>query len=560
MRIQSLRATAMNGEFAVHASDAACAYRTKSERTVGHIVAHKARLHGDAPFLYFEDEVHSYLSLHENSNRVAQSLRSMGVKKGDKVATLMPNYPEYFHVWWAVHKLGAWEVPINGNYRGASLADVINRSDARLLVVGDGLFLERLRSVQHLLDKVQQAVIVHRVAERVPRCVDLRWPACHLVELLDSPADPVGEGVLNHDACMIAYTSGTTGPPKGVVLSHEFFVHNCESKARHMGTTREDVIYNCFPMSNLSGQWETTFTALMADARVAMARQFEPGRFWEDIRRYRCTEFVSMGGAFAAIEKLPPRSDDLDHPLRRIYIMPLPQDLQARCEARFGVKMMEVYGQTECGLTNFRTWDQARPGSCGPATSGYEVRIFDEHDDECPPGVEGEIVVRPSRSHIILEEIYGMPEKLGDRFGSSWWHTGDVGVVDGDGHLYFRRRKVDSIRFRGYFISTTELEAVVNRHPDVLECAAYGVPDLLGQEQDVAIAVRLRQGSSVTPEALLAHCERDLPFYMVPCYVRRVEVFELTPTLRIVKKGLMEDGVTTDMWNRRTAGYRLNHE
>jgi crotonobetaine/carnitine-CoA ligase len=557
----SRHAAIISGAVATRLGDAACdAYSSTLERTVGHIVEHKALLHGDAPFLYFRDEVHSYLGLHESSNRVAQSLRAMGVKKGDKVATMIPNYPEYFHIWWAVHKLGAWEVPINGNFRGASLADAINRSDARLMVVGDGLFLERLACIQHELKHVEEVVIVHRLAEHAPRAPSLRWPTRNLVELMESPPDPVRETIFNHDACMIAYTSGTTGPPKGAVLTHEFFVHSCANKIRHMGTTHDDVIYNCFPMYNLSGQWEATFTALMADAKVAMAEHFDPARFWDDIRRYGCTELVSMGGAFAAIEKLPPRPDDLNHPLRKIYIMPLRQDLQERCEARFGVKMMEVYGQTECGLTNFRTWNQAKPGSCGPANCGYEVRIFDDNDEECPPNVEGEIVVRPSRSHIILKEYYGIPEKLGYRYRNCWWHTGDLGVMDEDGHLYFRRRKEDAIRFRGYFVSATELEGVVNSHPEVLECAAYGVPDLLGQEQDVAIAARLRQGATLTPEALLAHCERDLPFYMVPCYVRWVDEFELTPTMRVVKKSLMEDGVTTDMWDRRVAGYRLRHE
>lgn len=544
----------------MQSSGKTCFYQSKSERTVGHIVAHKAQLLGDAPFLYYKDEVHSYLALHENSNRVAHSLRALGVNKGDKVATMIPNYPEYFYVWWALHKLGAWEVPISGSYRGASLVDVINRSDARFAVVGDGLFLSRLRNVQGQLNHIQRVVVAHRLSGRTPVDSGLRWPTHNLAELLNSHSGAVGTVVFNHDPCMIAYSSGTTGRPKGVVLTHEFFVHNCENKVKHMGTTKNDIIYNCFPMYNLTGQWETTFTALLADAKVAMADRFDPTTFWDDIRRYKCTEFVSMGAAFPLVEKQPARPDDRTHPLKRIYIMPLPQEFKERCEARFDVRMMEVYGQTECGLTNYGTWDAAKPGSCGPANGGYEVKIFDENDEECPPNVEGEIVVRPSRSHIILSELYGMPEKLGDRMRNCWWHTGDLGIKDEDGYLYFRRRREESIRFRGHFISTSELEAVISRHPDVEECAAYRVPDLLEQEHDVAVAVRLKPERTLLPEELLAHCERDLPFFMVPCYVRWVDTFERTPTMRIVKKGLEEDGVTPDMWNRRTAGYRLSHE
>ncbi len=533
-------------------------YVSKSERTIGHIVESKALAHGDRPFLFFKDETYSYQHLHETSNRVAQGLKALGVGKGDKVATMLPNFPEYFYVWWAIMKLGAWEVPINGSYRGTSLADVLNRSDARIAVVDDGLFLERFGDVQGQLGQIKQIVVAHRLSAPAPADPGLRRPTCNLSELVAYPADLPQVEVFNHDACTIAYTSGTTGPPKGVVCTHEFFIHGCENKIRHMGTTAEDVIYNCFPMYNLTGQYETSFTALMADAKVAMAEAFDPSTFWDDIRRYRCTEFVSMGGAFALVEKQPPRPDDRDHTLKKMYIIPLPVDFQKRCEERFGVRLMEVYGQTECGLTNFRTWDEARPGSCGPANCGYDVKIFDENDEECPPNVEGEIVVRPLRSHIMLKEYYNMPDKLGARMRNCWWHTGDVGVIDQAGYLYFRRRKEESIRFRGHFVSTTELEAMVNSHPDVLECAAYRVPDQLGQEHDVAIAVRLKPGRELAPEILLAYCERDLPFYMIPCYIRWVDDFERTPTMRIVKRGLEDDGITADMWSRRAAGYRLS--
>ncbi len=532
-------------------------YRSKSERTIGSIVEHKALTHGNKPFLYFKDERYSYLDLYETSNRVARGLQALGVKKGDKVATMLPNYPEYFYVWWAILKLGAWEVPINGNYRGASLVDVINRSDARLAVVADGPFLDKLGDIQSHLQHVEQVVVAHRLAAPAPPDPHLRWPVCNLGEFCTYSAEPVQAEVFNHDPSMIAYTSGTTGPPKGVVLTHEFFVHNCENKIRHMGTTSEDVIYNCFPMCNLTGQYETSFTAWMADARVAMAEHFDPASFWDDIRKYKCTELVSMGGAFALVEKQPASSEDRNHTLKKIYIIPLPTDFQERCEARFGVKMMEVYGQTECGLTNYRTWESPKPGSCGPANCGYEVKIFDDNDEVCPPNVEGEIVVRPLKSHIIVKDYHDMPDRLGARLRNCWWHTGDLGVMDEAGYLFFRRRKEESIRFRGHFVSTTELEAVVNRHPDVLDCAAYKVPDEIGQEHDVAIAVCLRPGATTRPEDLLAHCECDLPFYMIPCYVRWVESFERTPTMRIVKKGLEDEGVTEDMWSRRKAGYRL---
>jgi crotonobetaine/carnitine-CoA ligase len=298
----------------------------------------------------------------------------------------------------------------------------------------------------------------------------------------------------------------------------------------------------------------------MADGQVAMAEGFNPKLFWEDIRKYGCTETVSMGGAFSLVEKNPPSAEDRDHPLKKIYIIPLPVDFQQRCEKRFGIKMMEIYGQTECNLVCFRTWDRGKVGSCGFANSGFEIKIFDEKDNECAPNVEGEIVVRPTKSHIIAKGYYKMPEKFGERMTNCWWHTGDLGRMDEDGYLYFHRRKEETIRFRGHFVSTTEVEAILNKHPDVLECAVFGVPDQLGQEQDVMAAVRLKPQANISPDALLRHCEVDLPFYMIPCYVRFVDEFEKTPTLRIIKDKLQKEGISADTWCRRECNFKLSRE
>jgi crotonobetaine/carnitine-CoA ligase len=222
--------------------------------------------------------------------------------------------------------------------------------------------------------------------------------------------------------------------------------------------------------------------------------------------------------------------------------------------------MMEFYGQTESNLVCFRTWNKGKMGSCGFANSGYEIKIFDENDNECPANVEGEIVIRPKKSHIIALGYYKMPEKYGERMRNCWWHTGDLGRMDKDGHLYFHRRKEETIRFRGYFVSTTEVEAILNQHPAVLESAAYGVPDELGQEQDVMAAIKLKENYQLAPDELLRHCENDLPFYMIPAFVRFVKKFKKTPTLRIIKAGLQKEGVTPDTWSRRAANFKLSRE
>lgn len=532
------------------------------QRTIGAIVADKALTHGERTFLFFKDEEYSYRKLDEESNRVANALLKLGVGRGDKVVTVLPSFPEYLHIWWGIVKIGAWEVPINNNYRGATLADVINRSDAQTAIIGQGLFLERFRAIQANLSQMRQVVVAHRMQEKAPTEAerDIRFPSYTPADLLTYLPEPPGVPVHNYDPAGIAYTSGTTGPPKGAVLPHEWFIHYCQQKDLHMGTGPEDVMYNCLPMYNLTGQAETCLCALLADAQFALAESFNAETFWDDIRRYGATEFVSMGGLMSLVEKQPPKPDDAENPLKRIFLIPLPPDFQQRVEERYNVRCMESFGQTETGCVTYRSWERPRLGSAGQANAGYDVRIVDDNDNEVPPNTPGEIAVRPHHPHIMTQGYYNMPEKTAPRLRNCWWHTGDLGKMDEEGFLYFLRRKEECIRFRGFLISTTEVEKMVGSHPKVLECAAAGVPDAQGQEEDVMVWVHLKPGEELACEELMAHCERDMPYYMVPCYVRFMEGFPKTPTMRIIKSVLQQEGVTPDTWDRRKTGYRLSRE
>lgn len=486
----------------------------------------------------------------------------MGVQKGAHVSTILPNYPEYLYIWWGILKLGAVHVPIDTNYRGAMLASLINRSDAKIAVVSRGVFLNRFQSVQDKLINIRNIVVAHRLNEpgSTEEEKNLKFAACNLSDLMAYPAEPPKVEVYNYDTASIVWTSGTTGPPKGAIWPHEMFIHSSEVKIKHMGTNRNDIMYNALPMFNPSGQSETCLTALIADAGFVMAERFDPKTFWDDIRKYKATENVSMGGLVALLEKEPASPDDRNHTLRKIYGFPLPIDFQRRFEDRFGVRMMELYGNSESGLTNFRTWDRPKPGSCGPANCGCEVKVFDEQDNECPPNTVGEIVVRPLKPYTIFQGYYKDPEKTLNTMRNLWYHTGDLGRMDEDGYLFFVRRREESIRFRGYLISTTEVERIIGSHPDVLECAVYGVPDEFGQEQDVMVAVRPKPGVTVKCDELLRYAEGELPYFMVPRYVRFVTEFEKTPTMRIIKEGLQKEGVTPDTWDRRKAGFKLSRE
>jgi crotonobetaine/carnitine-CoA ligase len=535
-------------------------YVNAEQRTIGYVVEDKAITQGDRTFLYFKDEAYSYRELHERSNRVANALKGMGVQKGNKVVTLLPNFPEYFYIWWGIVKLGAWEVPINVNYRGTSLADVINRSDAKVAVVCRGLVLDRFRAVQDALVNINQVVVAHRLSEPPPTKEEwnLKFTCCNLADLMAASGNSPGVKVFNYDTACIEYTSGTTGPPKGVVLPHECLVYTADMKANYMQTTAEDILYCVFPLYNGAGSVECAWTAWQSDARFVLAEGFDVKNFWNDVRKYKVTETMSVGGMAALLEKDPPSPDDRNHTLKKMYIIPLPIDFQLRFEERFGVKMQEFYGQTESQVNMWRTFDNPRLGSMGQANGGYDVRIFDENDNEVPPRAIGEIVLRPQKPHTIFKEYYKMPEKTAAKLRNCWLHTGDQAWMDEDGYFYWAGRNEESCRVRGELASVTEVEKIIALHPKVLECAAYGVPDDARQEEEVMVALRLQRGETLDPEELLRHCEKDLPYFMVPRYVRFVGEFEKSATMKIVKVKLQKEGVSPDTWDRRKAGYKLS--
>ena len=538
-------------------------YKENNERTISFIVKDKANLHGDKTFMYFKDKEYSYIQLDDISNSVANALKEYGIKKGDKLVTILPNFPEYLYIWWGIVKLGAVNVPINNNYRGSGLSDVINRCDATMAFVHQGVYLERIFDILGDLKNIHHIIATHSLDDKINRDYTRKSKVKinYLEDLIKYPSSAPETIVFNYDAASIDYTSGTTGPPKGAVLSNEYMVYFAEHKALHMETKPEDVIYNCLPMFNLTGELETCLTALIADAKFALAESFNPSNFWNDIRKYNCTEFVSMGGVFSLVEKEPPSPNDNINPLKKIYIIPCRPDFEQRVKARYNIEhLVEIFGQTESGISAYRDLHNPVLGSAGRAHCDYQIKIFDEHDNEVPFGVEGEIVVRPLKSHIILEEYYKMPEKTAEAMRNCWWHTGDIGKMDEHNNLYFIRRKQQCVRVRGNFYSTTELENVINSYESILESVVFGIPDETGDDEDVMAVIKLKDKSSIMCDELLRYIEKHVPYYAVPKYIRIVDEFEKTPTMRIISSNLKKEGVTSDTWNRKTSGFKLSRK
>jgi crotonobetaine/carnitine-CoA ligase len=295
---------------------------------------------------------------------------------------------------------------------------------------------------------------------------------------------------------------------------------------------------------------------MLADAEAVLHTRFSASGFWDICRREGVTAFNYMGALLMMLHKQPPQADDRDNLVRRAYGAPAPASICREFEARFGLKLIEVYGSTELGTVTLNTVEGFRVGSCGRPVPLYEVQIQGEDGRPCPPGVDGEIVARPRQPDVMFKEYYRMPEATVKAFRNLWFHTGDRGRMDQDGYFYYVDRMKDAIRRRGENISSWEVEKVIDRIDGVQESAVFGVPSELSEEEVMTVIVP-KPGAALRPEIILDELQERLPRFAVPRYVRFAAALPKNTSERIEKYKLREQGVTADTWDREKAGYEV---
>jgi crotonobetaine/carnitine-CoA ligase len=255
------------------------------------------------------------------------------------------------------------------------------------------------------------------------------------------------------------------------------------------------------------------------------------------------------------------RDDDSDNPLERVLILPNPPRMTEAFLKRFGVKQYFAgFGQTEVGVLSAKACNEDAPSdSAGKVCKKrYDVRVFDENDNELPPGKVGEFVLRPHEAYTILSGYYNKPEKTLECLRNVWFHTGDGGYITEDEYLYFTDRVKDYIRRRGENISSYEIERTIDSHPSVEESAVIGVKsEYGGLEEEVKVCIVLKEGKALKPEELMVWCEERMPYYLIPRYVEFMDKLPKTPTEKVEKYKLRKFGVTEGTWDREKAGYKI---
>ena len=521
------------------------------ERTIHQVLKRQAERHGERTFFWFRDRAFSYRDFDRESDRVAAGLQALGIGKGDKVGIMMGNRPEYLFVWFGLSKLGAVEVPLNTAHRGDLLTYMLELADCRL-VVCEAEFLDRLGPVLGSVPKVERLVVLGGVP------FGLGKPALPYDDFVANDGRFAAVDVRWSDPFAILFTSGTTGPSKGSLMPQNYALFMGEVVSRCMGYTEDDRLYNVLPLFHGNAQLLSTMAALVSGAQMVLGERFSASEFWPDVKKYGCTEFNYIGGILPILLKAEPRPDDAENPLRVMMGAGAAKDVFLAFEARFGVKLVEGYGMSEIGLPLMNRVDAERvPGSIGRPAFGCEVRLVDDEGIEVTePGVPGEVLVRTDQPYTMLVEYYKMPGKTVEAWRDLWFHTGDYATRDAAGGYYFVDRKKDALRRRGENISSYEVECVINAHPAVLESAAVAIKSELG-EDEVMVCLTLKPEATLTPEALMDHCQSRMAYFMVPRYVRILKSLPKTPTEKIQKAELRKAGLAPDTWDREQAGYQL---
>jgi len=513
----------------------------KERRTLGRLLTEQAQRLGEKVFLQHERGAVTYAELDRTTNRVANALRAAGVRKGDKVAVMLPNCPEYVVLQFAAAKAGAVQVPVNVELTSELLAFTLDNCDAEVLIV-DESFASRIascgRKLKHVFVLGSNRGTFHAYEE--------------LLAGSDTPFDP---GVAWHEPVAIFYTSGTTGVSKGVMLPHNHhFDFGC-TLVQCARASADDVWYICSPYYHGLAQFMSTVPALLAGGGIALADRFSASRFWGDIRKYRATVAWMVYTMAPILLKQQNHPDDADNPLRVYYTVGMAASLVEPIEKRFGVNVIQFLGSTEQGPVAYTPYDQKKYGAVGIVnTRDFDVRIVDELDEELPPGAVGEYVTRAKRPFVRMIEYYKMPEATLAAMRNLWLHSGDAARIDEEGWIFFEGRLKDSIRRGGENISAFELEALASTYLGIEECAALAMPSELG-EDEIKLCIVASGEPPFDFAALHAFCVREMPKYMVPRYFELLPSLPKTGTGKVEKVKLQKLGLTSATWDAKSGTF-----
>jgi len=542
-----------------------------AERTLPAMLRRGAERHGERPLLAFGTRSWTHHDLPRLAAARAATLRAAGVGRGDRVAVMLSNRIELIELVVACGWLGAAAVPINTAAMGPQIGYVLLDCAPRLLVIESG-FVDRLATAElggaaletiWVVDDAIAAETTRRGA--IPGAATTGATVASGIACVPLPPLPDGSGdaipaadaaIAPSDTLAVLYTSGTTGPAKGVLCSHAqlhwWGVHSADV----LGVGADDVLCTTLPLFHINAL-NTFAQASLAGCRVAYEPRFSASAFWSTMREREATVVYLLGAMVPILLAQAASAAERSHRVRVGLGPGVPASAAAAFRERTGVPLLEGYGSTETNFVIDSAPERSRAGSMGWVRAGFAARVVDANDVDLPAGEAGELVLRADEPLAFSPGYFGKPDATASAWRNGWFHTGDRVVRDADGCFRFVDRLKDAIRRRGENISSYEVEQVLQSHPAVASVAVYPVRSELA-EDEVMAALVARAGEAIDPAELARFCATRLPYFAIPRFIDVVADLPCTENGKVQKYKLRDRGVTASAWDRQAASRREN--
>lgn len=526
------------------------------EQTITGVFAQACALWPDRIYIDMcGDRAYSFAEIDEKSNQIAHGLAEIGIGKGSSICTMLDNHIDHIICVLGILKLGAFYVPLNTALRGDFLKHQLVDSNASAIIM-ESEFLNRLDTIRNDATDLR-----HIVCRGAPAGGALAHEVKPLSAIWSHDSSALPDDAKPTDVCMVLYTSGTTGPSKGCMVSHNYLCQYTRDLNVISDLQFDDRLYTSNPLFHLNALG-MIFTATHTGARVIVDQRFSVSNFWNEIERSGATVVSLLGAMIALLANAEdnPMADACFGQIRRMVGAPFTPDAQQKWHNRFGVPIARNtgYGLTEvCFVFMTPPDSNPPPGASGRCAPQIDARIISDDGEECQPGVPGELIVRPLQPNVMFEGYWKRPEDTLKVMKNLWFHTGDIGMIDADGWFYFVDRKKDYLRRRGENISSFELEATFRAHEAIQDVAVHAVPSEM-TEDDVKVTAVLQPGSALDPEALFVWSMERLPYYAMPRYIEFREALPYNASGRILKHQLRDEGVTAQTWDQERSGLKVS--
>ncbi|OMC33116.1 hypothetical protein A5742_14560 [Mycolicibacterium fortuitum] len=521
-------------------------------RVVHEILRHWAIARGADPFVTIAGEFFRFADLDRRAQDVAAGLARLGIDPGDRLAIISPNRAEVVEIYFGAARRGVIQVPLNAYLKDEFLRYQLRDSQPTALVVdADGLevVLPLVSDIPTLRVLITMDADPHVEHAGIPRLSYAEaFPHGGKAEFI--PATPAS-------IMSIMYTSGTTGMPKGCMLTHGYYTRAAAAVIGMLNLAPRDHLYSTLPLFHAGGRLLTLAAALATGCQATIDPTFSAAAILPRCRQVDASVIIGLGAMGSAMLKTPPSDADLDHEVRAMIMVPMAEPDQVRFEQRFGIDpFVEAFGQTECMpvLTGSITGQRNR-SSAGRPAHDVEVALLDGDGTPVPVGEVGEICVRPRDRHAMFSGYWNDPSATLRQYEGLWYHTGDQAREMADGSYVFADRKKDSLRRRGENVSSLELEASILRHPRIAEAAVHAIPSDLG-EDDIKACLVSADDKPWDAAELFEYFVDVLPYFAVPRYVEFMPTLPRTAVGRVTKHILRERPLQSpDVWDFEQLGY-----